>query len=497
MKQENDELEDDKQVLDSADLRDLFETSTEKLFRCNVCLKSYAKITSYEAHLRIHNNIESQMVCHVCGAHFTCLQELKIHISTHNKSNSIFPCKLCGHVFPSLAARKRHKLVHLHTPEWTCEICSRKFKQHSFYIDHVLMHKLKNETETSFVCSICGLHLECKKDLEAHEKVHEDIDNKENEDVDVVEINHAQDEENQEASDVILLPFQNETEIDLNIAAGTSDVTFLNEDFTIVEIPTDEASEFICGECGKECPDIAAVNAHMEEHVQIEGYECTDCKEVFQYKYLLLQHVRNFHAAHRPFTCDICSTSFTSKNGLKNHRTIHLPLRFPCDECGNVFKGRSGLYLHKQRVHRGRKDFACDYCGKQFALKCQRDNHQRVHTGEKPFKCETCGAGFKAQSGLYAHRRTHTDLRPYKCEICGKHLRLPYNLRLHMRTHTGEKPYVCDICGRAFSQPGDCKKHKKTHRKNNEESMAGSSIDDKPEFVDVTYLTYELDSQGN
>ncbi|KAK6639475.1 hypothetical protein RUM43_007748 [Polyplax serrata] len=271
-------------------------------------------------------------------------------------------------------------------------------------------------------------------------------------------------------------------------------VSVLKDGYAIIEVAQDEEGEFICGECGKECSDLESINLHMKEHTQSDVFECVTCKQVFKFKQSLLQHVRTVHETNRPYSCDVCRATFSSKSSLRNHRVIHLSLRYPCEECGNEFKGRSGLYLHKQRVHRGKKDFVCDYCGKMFALKCQRDTHRRIHTGEKPFKCETCGAGFRAQSGLYAHRKTHTDERPYKCEICGKRLRLPYNLRLHMRTHTGEKPYACDICGRAFSQPGDCKKHKKTHRKKEERNAAENITvkkDEKPDFVDITYLTYD------
>lgn len=484
IKQENDEFEDEKQVLDSADLRDLFESNTEKLFRCNVCLKSYSKITSYEAHLRIHTG-ESEMVCHICEARFGSLQELKSHVSTHSRNNSVFPCKLCGHVFPTLAARKRHKLVHLHANEWTCEICSRKFRQHSYYIDHMLMHKLKKDLNEKFTCIHCGTVFDDEKFFFDHQKTH---------------LKREKNEKEDEVSNVILVAVdkeeeeqQNGTDIGMETAIP-SELSVLNDEYTIIELQASDGNEFICGECGKECSDLESVSAHMETHNKEEQYECGECRLVFPYKYALLQHTRTHHTDHRPYTCDVCAASFATKSGLRNHRTIHLSLRYPCDECGHIFKGRSGLYLHKQRVHRGRKDFACDYCGKLFALKCQRDNHRRVHTGEKPYKCEICGAGFKAQSGLYVHRKTHTDERPYKCDVCGKHLRLPYNLRLHMRTHTGEKPYVCDICGRAFSQPGDCKKHKKIHMKNVEDKNSLDSIDpggivqEKSEFPGIGYM---------
>lgn len=447
----------------------------------------------------MHNIDDSQMVCHICGAACASLQDLKVHVTTHSRNSSIYPCKLCGHVFSTFAARKRHKLTHLHSTDWTCELCKRKFTQHSFYIDHMLMHKLKKEMKI-FICSCCGINFENEETLLEHEKMHAEEENEallkdEDEDITVVENIKM---EPSEGTQMIVMPVEevNCNGIEEETIEEDANVSVLKDGYAIIEVAQDEEGEFICGECGKECSDIEAVNVHMKEHTQADIYECMDCKQVFKFRQSLLQHIRTVHESNRPYSCEVCWATFSSKNSLRNHRVIHLSLRYPCEECGNEFKGRSGLYLHKQRVHRGKKDFECDYCGKMFALKCQRDTHRRIHTGEKPFKCETCGAGFRAQSGLYAHRKTHTDERPYKCEICGKRLRLPYNLRLHMRTHTGEKPYACDICGRAFSQPGDCKKHKKTHRKK-EERNATENVpvsvkkEEKSDFVDITYLTYD------
>mgnify|MGYP002716455416 FL=1 len=367
----------------------------------------------------------------------------------------------------------------------------------------MLMHKLKKEMKI-FVCSCCGINFENEDNLLEHEKMHAEEENEalmkggegEDECEDITIVDNIKMEPS-DGSHMIVMPIE-EVECngleEENVECETS-ISVLKDEYAIIEVSQEEEGEFICGECGKECADIQSVNLHMKEHMESEMFECSECKQVFKYKQLLLQHVQNVHEGHRAYTCDVCWATFSSKNSLRNHRVIHLSLRYPCEECGNEFKGRSGLYLHKQRVHRGKKDFECDYCGKTFALKCQRDTHRRIHTGEKPFKCETCGAGFRAQSGLYAHRKTHTDERPYKCEICGKRLRLPYNLRLHMRTHTGEKPYACDICGRAFSQPGDCKKHKKTHRKNEERNIPENlpvsvKKEEKADFVDITYLTY-------
>lgn len=242
------------------------------------------------------------------------------------------------------------------------------------------------------------------------------------------------------------------------------------EGYTVMQI-----EGVMCSDCRVPFLNNTALQEHLTQSTG-EPLSCPNCRLLLPSVCGLKAHQRAMHGLSSSrknlprYKCKICDEAFTSRNALQSHKLVHADRMIPCEQCDALFSNRTSLYLHRRRVHEGRRDFVCLVCNKQFALKTQLEVHERVHTGERPFACSECGATFKAQSQVIVHKKTHTDERPFECEVCGKRLRLGYNLKLHMRTHTGEKPYACRVCGRAFSQSGDCKKHMRVHHKHNQNS---------------------------
>ena len=82
-----------------------------------------------------------------------------------------------------------------------------------------------------------------------------------------------------------------------------------------------------------ECPNSYTHIIHLERHFssahEKEGkkngiFPCEECSKVFTYLYQLNWHKICEHAEKKPFQCDLCDQSYTSKEGVKRHKlTVH------------------------------------------------------------------------------------------------------------------------------------------------------------------------------
>lgn len=117
------------------------------------------------------------------------------------------------------------------------------------------------------------------------------------------------------------------------------------------------------------------------------------------------------------------SPSLALADGLRSgfERVVTPPILFrsrspplDCGICGDVFRSFAELEGHSARDHRR---YLCEYCGKAFTAKPNRDRHVRYHTGERPYRCTLCPQAFFRGDDLKYHRTTkhaqvHTQLTP-------------------------------------------------------------------------------------
>ncbi|CAB0044570.1 unnamed protein product [Trichogramma brassicae] len=72
-----------------------------------------------------------------------------------------------------------------------------------------------------------------------------------------------------------------------------------------------------------------------------------------------------------------------------------------------TFTPELSMIKHRETVHNGRKDYACDKCEKKFGEKSKLIRHQRtVQEGSKDYACNKCEKKFGVQSNLLVHQRT-------------------------------------------------------------------------------------------
>lgn len=194
----------------------------------------------------------------------------------------------------------------------------------------------------------------------------------------------------------------------------------------------------------------------------------------------------------RPFQCSQCQQSFSERETLLLHQTVHAtwncdtqevrgdeyivpghsssavirscPAPYLCGDCGKGFTSSYKLKIH-QRIHTGERPYKCLVCEKRFHKSAHLKVHHRTHTGERPYGCQVCSKRFTKSYHLKVHLRTHTGERPYQCPICHKTFSVNSHLTVHIRTHSGEKPFVCFECGKSFRQKTSLLSHQKSHQR--------------------------------
>ncbi|XP_062557447.1 zinc finger protein 91-like [Armigeres subalbatus] len=183
--------------------------------------------------------------------------------------------------------------------------------------------------------------------------------------------------------------------------------------------------------------------------------QCEDCG-----KMIISRNLKAHMVSHKsidtpkPYSCNICNSTFTVRKNLNNHKRIHSnDKRYTCSYCNMKFLHWGSRRYHIARCHTGEKKHVCEICGAGFRNSSQCIIHYRRHTGSTPFACDQCDRQFVYKQSLKFHQLSHTDAKNFHCDVCGKSYKSRKSLRIHVRTlHELEKNYVCPICNLAFSQ---------------------------------------------
>ena len=108
----------------------------EKIFQCNVCLKSCPSKAHLDIHSRTHTG-EKPYVCSTCDRRFARKYHLQNHVATHSEERK-FKCMVCpdNRSFKTKRELTQHMKYH-YEPTFSCSKCGKKFHHSGDLNKHV------------------------------------------------------------------------------------------------------------------------------------------------------------------------------------------------------------------------------------------------------------------------------------------------------------------------------------------------------------------------
>ena len=222
---------------------------------------------------------------------------------------------------------------------------------------------------------------------------------------------------------------------------------------------------------------------HEREKKERDYYRtvCPHCDKKFCEPASAKKHIELAHN-QSPFTCEVCSTSFHSKQAKEYHNTLkHSTSKASekCDVCHKVLASKISLRNHMMYVHSEERKFECKSCDQKFKQKKSLKKHYlQVHSinqyqemyhepeSEMRYSCEQCGSHYKQKATLNHHIRQkhnqHIGKSDMTCNQCPSKFKEKKSLISHVKLQHGEPSvdFKCTECGKLFNQKKNLNKHK-------------------------------------
>lgn len=290
-------------------------------FKCLYCSKAFSKYSVYLSHDRTHIN-KKLFKCNFCEKWFIISYNLHTHTQTRYKP---FKCDICQNSFARMSSLLSHKKIHMKDKQFNCRNCKKSFSQSKTLKLHI---RQQHTRENPYKCRMCSKSFTLLSMLNLHLKTHS------GEQIVKCEICY---------------------EVLTKSSLEKHKWSHMN------------SNSFKCELCDETFPNLNILMAHKKMHSE---YECKICQKTFiNNMSSLKRHYKKIHKINKPFQCDTCEMSFVHSSSLDRHKKRHLiseennmhginetkknctNKEYKCDLCSKIFNDQSQIFTHILVTH--------------------------------------------------------------------------------------------------------------------------------------------------
>ena len=208
------------------------------------------------------------------------------------------------------------------------------------------------------------------------------------------------------------------------------------------------AKRWPCTLCSKGYTSRSMLEDHVRSvHSKATPFQCRYCFKSFSRGNSRRDHEKRHTSRH---VCEKCGWNFTEKAGLMRHK------------CGS--SGKGGLQRSRKVVPPALRPYSCDICSSSFSRQSNLKFHLKLHSPSNPHICTVCMKPFLCAAYLATHQQVHLVAIQDSGNQCSDG-----NFTTYVREQTSvpleqeQREFSCNNCDAKFSCELSLKKHQSLH----------------------------------